>query len=537
MSLPALVAAMLRPEFYPHRPADVTVVQSHISYVLLAGNEVYKVKKPVRFSFLDFSSLAKRRHFCHEEVRLNRRLAGDVYRGVLAICKEGDRYRLGPEDSSGAVEYVVHMRRLPNERMLDRLLDDTQVTYEMIDQLAARLADFHRRAASGPEITANGDPTAIWQVLEDNYSNARPFRGVTIAAADDDAIQDFARTFLQRHESLLRRRQTGHRIRDCHGDLHSEHICYSDGLVIYDCIEFNPRFRYCDVASDIAFLAMDLDYHEQPALAAHLVLRYATYAGDPDLHRLLPLYQSYRAYVRGKVDSLKSVEEEVAPSERRAARDSACRHFTLAYRYTWANCRCLVVISGLSGTGKSAVAAALRLRTGFAHINSDVVRKRLAGVPSDRHIPTSYAAGLYTPERNARTYRQMLTEAAAQLAAGQGAILDATFQRRSDRDAVRLFARRNHVPVLFIECRCRQEEVRRRLSERAADPNSSSDAEWKVYIEQRQHYDAFAADEEVDHCVLDTVAPVQETTTIIERELRKRTTAAGPSTPPASSNG
>jgi aminoglycoside phosphotransferase family enzyme/predicted kinase len=523
MSLPPLIAAMQRPDFYPHRPAEVTLVQTHISYVLLAGERVYKVKKPVRFSFLDFSTLERRRHFCHEEVRLNRRLAPDVYLGVLAACEKGGAFELREGDDPAAVEYVIEMRRLPADRMLDQLLDRNAVTPALIDAIAARLVDFHCRADAGGAVTANGDPAGVLAVLEDNYANARQFRDVTISARDDDAIQRFARGFLRTHDALFRRRQAAHRIRDCHGDLHSEHICCSDPLVIFDCIEFNPQFRYCDVASEIAFLAMDLDYHGHPELTAYFVARYTVHASDQDLTRLVPFYQCYRAYVRGKVDSLKSLEPEVSPAERDAARESARRHFALAYRYTWAYNPALVVISGLSGTGKSAVAAALHARTGFVHINSDVVRKRLAGVPVDAPAkPSAYEAGIYTPELSTRTYQAVLDEASSALAAGHGVILDATFQLRIGRDAARALARQHGAPFLLVECRCDEEEIRRRLQQRTERGGGPSDADWGVYIEQRHRFEAIAADEEVDHLVVDTAAPPDELVRTIEAELVKR---------------
>jgi uncharacterized protein len=518
VSLPALVAALLRPKLYPHRPADVTLVQTHISYVFLAGDAVYKIKKPVRFSFLDFSTLAQRRHFCHEEIRLNRRLAPDVYLEVVGICRSGDDYRLGTEDDPAAVEYAVHMRRLPDDRMLDRLLDRHQVTAAMIDAIAARLAEFHRNAAAGPQVTANGDPAAIWRVLEDNYNGVRPFRGNTIAASDDDAIQRFARDFLARNDALFRKRQAEHRVRECHGDLHSEHVCFSQGLSIFDCIEFNEVFRYCDVASDIAFLAMDLDYHGHPELAAHFVARYASEARDTDLPRLVPFYQCYRAYVRGKVDSLKSAEEEVGAAERDAARRSAVRHFALAYRYTWTATPCLVAIAGLSGTGKSAIASALHARTGCVHLNSDVIRKQLAGVPPQVRLSAEY----YSEAYGERTYAELFAQAGMQLAAGHGVILDATFQRRAGRDTARALARAHGVPFLLVECRCNEDEIRRRLERRAYEHHTASDADWNIYLEQRRCYEPFADDEVSDRLVLDTTAPPADLTTEIEAELRAR---------------
>jgi aminoglycoside phosphotransferase family enzyme/predicted kinase len=522
VSVPPFIAAMRRPDFYPHRADSIALVQTHISYVLLAGEHVYKVKKPVQFSFLDFSTAARRRHFCHEEVRLNRRLAPDVYFGVLGICHDGERYWLGPEDDAHAVEHAVHMRRLPAEHMLDQRLRAHLVTPELLDAIARRLAAFHRDADAGPEIAANGDPAAVWRVLEDDFTAAARFRDVTIVARDDDAIQQFARSFLARHDDLFRRRQAQQRIRDGHGDLRAEHICCTNGLAIVDCVEFNPRFRYCDVASDIAFLAMDLEDLGYAECAARLVDCYVMPAADPELRHLLPFYSCYRAYVRGMVDSLKSIEEEVSAGERDAARRAAIRHFALAYRYTWAASPWLVAISGLSGSGKSAIAAALHARTGFVHINSDVVRTRLGGALPVADAHAGYAAGRYTPELNQRTYRTMLDEAERHLATGRGVILDATFQRREDRDAARVLARQHAVPFVIVDCQCSEAEVRRRLAARVRQADSPSEADWAVYLEQRQRFAPFRSDEQDDHVRLDTTGATATGVARIEDELRRR---------------
>lgn len=522
MSLPPLIAAMLRPEFYPHHPDTVQLVQTHISFVLLAGPEVYKVKKAVRFPFLDFSTLERRRHFCHEEVRLNRRLAPEVYRGVVALCADATGYRIGPSDDPAAVDYAVHMQRLPEDRILARLLDHHAVTPGMIDAVAARLVEFHRRAATDAVVTANGDPRAIAKVLQDNFTAVRPFRDVIISAGDDDAIQRFCRNFLDRRVSLLRQRQVTHRIRECHGDLHSEHVCFTDSLVIFDCIEFNQRFRSCDVAAEVAFLAMDLDYHGEPELAARLISQYAARADDPDLARLVPFYKCQRAYVRGMVDSLTSAEEEVAAGERERAARGARRHFALAYRYTWSYSPALVVVCGLSGTGKSTVAIGLQSRTGFVHLSSDVIRKQLAGLPPEARPAVEYAMDIYTPAYSARTYREMFNRAAAALAGGRGVILDATFQGREQRKTARQLARDAQVPILFVECTCGEDLIRQRLGERGARGTDASDATWNVYVEQRERYESFTPREQRDHLRLDTAATPVDLVAIVERVLRRR---------------
>jgi aminoglycoside phosphotransferase family enzyme/predicted kinase len=519
MSLPEVIAAMLHPELYPERPARVTLLQTHISFVLLAGMTVFKVKKPVRFSFLDFSTLPARRHFCREEVRLNRRLAPHVYEGVVAICRDGDVYRLGSEDDPSAVEYAVRMQRLPDDRMLNRLLDAGAATPVMIDRIVTRLVDFHREAETGVAIQEAGAPAAIQQVLDDNFANARPFREVTIAAADDDAIQVFLRNFLHQNAALLEGRRQAGRIRDCHGDLHTEHVCITDGLIIFDCIEFNPRFRHIDVASEVAFLAMDIDFHGFPDLAQHLVHRYAAASGDPGVKRLAPFYQCARAYLRGQVDSMTSAEPEVPESDRAAARASAARHFELAYRYTWADIRCLVAIAGLSGSGKSTVAAALARRTGFVHLNSDTIRKRLAG-PEASRTAQQYEGGIYTPAHSARTYAAMRDQAASHLGSS-GVIVDATFQRRAERDAMRTLARQQNVPLLFVECQCPESSARARITARQRE-ETVSDATVTIYETQRQSYDRFT-DDECDAIAVETDAPAIDVARRIEAAMRQLT--------------
>lgn len=525
MTLPDIVAAMQRPSFYPHAPAAVSMEQTHISYVFLAGDFVYKIKKPVRFTFLDFSTLEQRRKLCHEEVRLNRRLAPDVYLGVLSLCLESGELCLREGDDPGAIEYVVHMRRLPHDRLLDRLLDLGQVDVPMVEGIALALAEFHSRAACAPEITANGSPTSVWAILKDNYDNGRRFRGISLDESDDEAIQEFSRSFLDSRAELLRQRQQQGKIRECHGDLHSEHICLTDPLVIFDCIEFNTQFRYIDVVSDIAFLTMDLDYHGRPDLSQALLRQYQAAAQDPDVHELAPFYQCYRAYVRGKVDSLKSTESDVPEAERQQALAGARRHFELAYRYTWAATPALVVVCGLSGSGKTSVAERLARRTGFLHVNSDIVRKQLAGiVPTARPaaVPAAlppavstgtYESGIYSREFSQRTYAALLEAALQSLSHGCGVILDATFQLRRGREEARAIANQMSVPVLFVECECSPEETQRRLQQRQARADSPSDADWNVYLRQKQAYEPFT-EGEPGYLKLDTTATTRDTAPI-----------------------
>jgi aminoglycoside phosphotransferase family enzyme/predicted kinase len=517
-ALPPVIEAMRAPGFYPTRPTAVELVQTHISYVFLLGSRVYKVKKPVRFAFLDFSTLERRRHFCHEEVRLNRRLARGVYLGVRAIVARDGGFALDADDAPDAVEYAVEMCRLPANRVLAHLVDSGAATPALIDQIAERLVAFHAEADAGPAIAAAGDPATVARLMDEDFAEVAALHGDTIAAADDRAIQEWCHAGLRRHDALLRRRQAEGRVRDGHGDLHAEHVyCRSEQILqIVDCIEFNPAFRHRDVAADLAFLAMDLEYRGHPELAARLVATYAARSGDAELPALVPLFACHRAYIRGKVDSLKSREAEVDPADRAAARDSAVRHFALARRYTWSDVRALVVVTGLSGSGKSTIAAALAERTGFLHVNSDRTRKRLAGL-----APTARGgAELYTPQRNAATHAAMYTAVGEALAAGHGVVLDATFQRRAHRDQAAAVAAAAGVPLLFVECRADDAVIRQRLAERAARDDDPSDADWEVYRRQRRFYEPLAADE--PHLTIDTARPLVDLLVAIEERIIQR---------------
>ena len=389
-----LLAALAHPACYPHHPANVEVMQTHISAVFLAGDEVYKLKKPVRFSFLDYSTLELRRHYCEEEVRLNHRLAPTVYLGVVPVLRTSDGYRVreavNMQDAT-VVDYLVRMRRLPPERTLDALITNGQVTKFGIHALVKRLVHFHNTAATSGA-AEYGAPAVVWQALADNFSATAPFVGQTISEQQYRVIQEFSQQFFAEHQELLKERVLQDRVREGHGDLRCDHVYFLDeGIAIIDCIEFSPRLRTCDVASELAFLAMDLELRGAVTWSGELVHAYATQAEDEALFTLLPFYQCYRAYVRGKVESLKSTEPEIPAEEQERARQQARRSFRLSYRYArGALTPALIVVCGQIGTGKSTVAQYLSEQTGFAVLNSDVIRKRLAGL-----LPTARASADY----------------------------------------------------------------------------------------------------------------------------------------------
>jgi uncharacterized protein len=326
-----LVDAMGDPEFYPDRPARVEVRQTHISWVFLAGDYAYKLKKPVRFEFLDYSTRERRRFLCCEELRLNRRLAPAVYLAVLPALRTDRGFELGDETSVGVEveDHVVKMRRLPDERMLDRLLRDGSAGAAELAAIAEKLAAFHA-ACSASHGERYGSPAEIAEVVSANVRECALLVGEVVVPRDFDAVDDFIRSFLRDRAPVFRERTRTGRIREGHGDLRAEHVCLIDGIQIFDCIEFNERLRTCDVASEVAFLAMDLDFLGMPILADHFVATYVDLTEDGDMATLLPFYKCHRALVRGKVAALTSREWEVAESDIAAARDAASRYFRLA---------------------------------------------------------------------------------------------------------------------------------------------------------------------------------------------------------------
>ena len=328
---PPLVQALLRPQAYPHHPEKIELVQTHISLVFLTGDYVYKVKKPVDLGFVDYSTLEKRKHFCHQEVTLNRRGCPDIYLDVVPIAQEENGIRV--EGNGEPIEYAVKMRQLPQETTMEYLLAHNQVSSQMVERVARRVAEFHRKAETNEAIASYGDVTMVATNTGENYTQTEKYIGVTISPEAFEAIKAFTEGFIRENGPLFNERMKDGRIRDCHGDLHAAHVCFTDGICIFDCIEFNERFRYGDVASEIAFLAMDLDYRDRPDLAQHFVETYMEETGDSDILKLLHFYKCYRAYVRGKVACFKLDDPHISADEKEKAIAVASRYFDLAQSY------------------------------------------------------------------------------------------------------------------------------------------------------------------------------------------------------------
>jgi aminoglycoside phosphotransferase family enzyme/predicted kinase len=473
------------PEFYPHSPPDVQFCQTHISCVFLAGERVYKVKKPVDFGFLDYSTARKRAYWCRRETELNRRLAPGVYLGVEKIYRRGGRFSLRPPGK--VVDYAVVMKRLPEGRLLSSLMEKGRATVAQARRIARLVASFH--AGAPPAAAANSRLGVLRKNLDENFRQTEPYIGRTVSRADYSVVYDYNRHFLRERPFLLRKRIAEGRIRDGHGDLHAEHICLTDPIVIYDCLEFSSRLRQTDVAAEIAFLYMDLLHHRHPNLARAFAEEYIGVTGDWEIRLLLSFYACYRAVVREKVESMRFADRHVPASQRREARRRATRYFHLARdlaRRDWRSR--LVAVGGLPGTGKSTLARLWAERLGAASLSSDAVRKELAGIRPGRRSPAGWREGIYTPLWTKRTYGEMMARAERLLRAGKSVVVDATFARRAERRLAAAAARRTGARYVTVECRCPEKLVRRRLAERKARESSLSDADWSIYRRAKGEY-------------------------------------------------
>jgi uncharacterized protein len=505
--LPGIIAALSDPATYPEHPSGVRFIQTQMSCVFLTGEYAYKIKKPVNLGYVDYTTLEKRRYFCEQEIILNRRLCPDAYLGVLPVTFDGAKYTF---DGQGeVVEYAVKMRRLPDEQLLDHLLKARAATPEMMDEVAGKLADFHRTAATDPTIAAFGGLETLTQNTEENFSQTQKYFGRSISDKQFNHIRDYTRAFIRDNAQIFERRVAEQRTRDCHGDLHAQHICFCQGLCIFDCIEFNERFRYCDVVSEAAFLAMDLDRAGRADLGNRFISTYAERSQDPDISRLLNFYKCYRAYVRGKVASFKLDDPLVSEQDKTESMATAQGYFDLSLSYTRAK-PVLIIMVGLVGSGKTTLADALAGRLGAVHISSDVTRKRLAGIPETEHrFGDEAGKGIYSQEYNSRTYESIYKQADEALRGNTSAILDAAFLRQAEREKAATIAEEAGAYWMIVECRLSPELTRSRLLQRLGEV-TASDGRWDIYTRQLGWFEPVNNVPPEHYALIDTSQPVEQ---------------------------
>lgn len=440
------------------RDRAAAVSETHTGIVFFAGERAYKVKKPVDLGFVDLTTRRERRRVCHREVELNRRFAGDVYLGVAELSGPGDE----------PPEPIVVMRRMPAGRRLATLVAARRPVEEPLRAVARTLAAWHAQAPRGPHISEQGSRDALRQRWRDSFEQVRPFHGRSIGAAEAAEIEERVLRFLAGREPLFRSRIQAGRIVDGHGDLMATDIfCLDDGPRILDCLEFDDRLRWLDGLDDASFLAMDLERLGAPGLAERFLYWYAEYAADPAPASLRHHYVAYRAFVRAKVACLRHAQGDAAA----AVQIGPLTELTL--RHLRAGAVGLILVGGLPGTGKSTLARSLGDRLGCAVLNSDVVRKELAGIPPDQSAAAPYGTGIYSPAHTERTYATLLGRAETLLEQGESVVLDASWTVAEHRTLARLLARRTHADLFALRCEAPPALAEQRMRARTGGPSDA----------------------------------------------------------------
>ena len=506
LQLIALSRAMSEPGFYPHAPSDVLMEETNSSWVFLAGDRVYKLRKSVHFPFLDYSTPERRRLMAEREVLLGRGQAPGLYVGVLPVFAEEGTFSW--EGEGTPVEWVVQMKRLSTHGRLTRVLERGEIDNNLMRCIARVVADHHGWSPTGHGIDHYGEFEHLHQVLFDDFAETEQHVGSCVGRRQWWDLREFVGAELSRHQKLLERRVRGGFIRAGHGDLRAEHIQVGEGgdILLFDRVEFNEGLRCCDVAAELAFLVMDFHHYGYHSFGRFLAREYAHITHDPDLLTLMPLYTVYRAWVRAKIAGIRCGLVD-SDTERERARLEALGYYHVA----WANSRrqpLVLLTYGLAGSGKSTLSRALAHRLGLHWLRSDNVHKRLQGVQPGERLETGFLSGAYTQEAKARTYVELLNMTADFVDRGEGVVVDASFGYPYMRDPFMHHIQEKGWDYAMVEIQIPADEAKRRLIRRAAEGTDPSDATWEIYLKQRQ---AFVPPTEIPrHIVLDGTTHVED---------------------------
>jgi len=486
------INSMLDPAVYNHEVGDIQLIQTHISWVILTGEFAYKIKKPVNFGFLDFSTLDKRRHNCEQELRLNRHMAAAIYLEVVAIGQADGKPTLSGDGE--VLEYAVKMVQFPQDCQLDHMLLAGTLRARHMEQIGEMIARFHQATAIADPASDFGSAAAVFRPVEENFGQLRrnmPDGDYTGAlnALEQWAVDEFAKL-----RGLFEQRKRDGFVRACHGDMHLRNLLLiQDQPVAFDCIEFNPELRWIDVMSDAAFLVMDLHDHRQSALANRFLNTYLEITGDFSGLAVLPFYLCYRALVRAKVAALRLAQNTLEARENKACRKEFETYLALAHGYTCRQRPTLIIMQGASASGKSTISKRLLDRLGAIRIRSDVERKRLFKLEPTRADAGEPVSGVYSPGATRKTYQKLEQLAGAIIEDGYSVIVDAAFLTREQRVDFESLARDLMVPYIIVEIRAPAEVLRQRIVERE---RGVSDADIRILEHQLQNWEPLDNDEQ-----------------------------------------
>lgn len=496
-----LIEALQNPALYPHPVDGFQLIETHISWVLLTGPYAYKIKKPVNFGFLDFTTLEARQHFCNEELHLNQRLTEGLYLQVLPITGSPEAPQLG--GTGPAIEYVLQMRQFPQSQLLTNVLARGELQSSHIDELARQIANFHLHTPRVPVAHSLGSAEAAMAPVRQNFEQARAMLSESTDLQQLAALEAWAEITFARIKPLLDQRKNEGFIRECHGDIHLGNATLLEGKVaLFDCIEFNEPFRLIDIVCDAAFLAMDLEDRGLHALSRRFISQWLEYTGDYAGLELLNFYKAYRAMVRAKV-SLFSLAHQSTPESREATLRQYRSYANLAESYSSIPAPFLAITHGVSAVGKSHVAMRLVEQLGAIRLRSDVERKRLFGEQASASSG-QLDTGIYSAESGAATYQRLHELAASILHSGLPVVIDATYLKRAQRDAAWQVAQAAAMPFLILDCRAPEAVIAQWLKQRTAEGGDPSDATMAVIQAQQASREALSSDEAAHSKTIDT---------------------------------
>ena len=501
-NLPALIEQMLQPGFYPHGVTEpIQLIQTHISYVLLTGDYAYKLKKPANFGFLDFSTLEKRKHFCEEELRLNQRGAGELYLEVIPLTCAGEEYHLG--GTGEAVEYAIKMRQFPQESLFSELFAAGNLQESNLEELGRVVAQYHAQAHTNDYIRSFGEVSQVRLAIDENYQQAEKYIGGPQTQAQFEETKQYTDNFFVQNPELFKSRIDNHYICEGHGDLHLRNIAlWHDKIMLFDCIEFNEPFRFVDVMYDVAFTVMDIEARGRKDLGNAFLNAYVEQTGDWEGLQVLPLYLSRQAYVRAKVNSFLLDDPSVPDVVKEEAAKTASAYYHQAWEYTKPQQGKLILMSGLSGAGKSTTAKYLARKLNAVHLRSDAVRKHLAGIS----LLARGGDEIYTPEMTQKTYSRLLALGIILANQGWSVILDAKYDRQDLRAEAISQATEHQLPLYIINCTAPVEVLTQRLLHRTGD---IADATADLLTSQINQSQPFTDQEQSYITVVDTTLPLE----------------------------
>lgn len=501
-----LIQALLSPTVYDHPVEKIELVETHISWIILTGSYAYKIKKPVNLGFVDFSTLEKRNHYCEEELRLNRRVAQDLYLGLTRITGSPENPILN--GTGQAIEYAVRMKQFDRTQELDKVLERGELFRSHLDPLALKLVEFHREAEKAPEESLFGTPDMLAVPMRENFSQIRSLAAEPDEEEQINRLEAWTEASLKKYrDKFLNRKKEGF-IRECHGDLHLANMVLINGeITIFDCLEFNENLRFIDVMSDLAFFLMDLDDRGHPELANRFLNRYLKEGGDYNGLSLLLLYKVYRAMVRAKVASIRLGQPGLQPKEAKDLREEHRSYITLAEKYTRPLENILFMTSGFSGAGKSVLAGEISEAIGAVWIRTDVERKRMVSLSAEDKTESPIEQGIYSEKMTRLTYERIGQLAKNLLKEGYSVILDGTFLRREQRMTILEIANKSGKPLVIFHCILPENLLQKRVNQRREEGMDPSEADLGVLQWQMRIFEPFSDVERSHLLVLDSTTP------------------------------